>query len=152
MPQFSLSASEDRVLNPRKGHADTEAVMKKVLIIEDDPVAGTVYQRFLQANGFATELAADGLKGLEQLSVFQPDAVLLDLMMPKLGGIEVLKRIRADDASRDLPVIVMTNACVPAFIDLATKAGAHMVMDKSNATPDEVLETLQAILRTGAVI
>lgn len=126
--------------------------MKKVLIIEDDPVAGTVYQRFLQANGFATELAADGVKGLEQLSVFQPDAVLLDLMMPKVGGIEVLKRIRADDALRELPVIVMTNACVPAFIDLATKAGANMVMDKSNATPDEVLETLQALLRTGAVI
>ena len=123
--------------------------MKKILIIEDDPVARTVYQRFFQASGFATEVASDGLKGLEQLVAFEPDVVLLDLMMPKLGGIEVLKRLRAQEAYRNLPVLVLTNACIPAFVDQAIQAGATHVFDKSNDDPSSVLEVLEGIFRSG---
>ncbi len=121
-------------------------VMKKILVIEDDPVSGTVYQRFLQAHGFITEVAKDGLAGLERLTIFQPDAVLLDMMMPKLGGVDVLKRIRSQEATRDLPVIVLTNAAVPAFVDQAMQAGANHVFDKSKATPSGMLGLLQRML------
>jgi CheY-like chemotaxis protein len=120
--------------------------MKRILIIEDDPVAGSVYQRFLQSKGFTTDLATDGITGLEQLAASPPDAVLLDLIMPKLGGIEVLKKLRAQEAFTKLPVVVMTNACIPAFVDQAVKAGANRVLDKSNATPEEVIESLQSVL------
>jgi CheY-like chemotaxis protein len=124
--------------------------MKKILIIEDDPVVGTIYQRFLEKQGFATDLARDGAKGLEQLAVFEPDAVLLDLMMPKMGGFAVLNTLRAQEQYRDLPVIVLTNACVPAFIDQATKAGANHVVDKSTVTPLAITELLYASLKMGS--
>lgn len=120
--------------------------MKKVLVIEDDPVAGTVYQRFLQGHGFIAERAKDGLAGLDQIATFQPDAVLLDMMMPKMGGVDVLKRIRANEISRELPVIVLTNAAVPAFVDQAIQAGANHVIDKAKASPANIMALLQSML------
>jgi len=123
-----------------------DEVMKNILVIEDDPVSGTVYQRFLQCHGFITEVAKDGMAGLERLTAFQPDAVLLDMMMPKMGGIEVLKRVRSMESTRELPVIVFTNAAVPAFVDQATQAGANHVFDKAKATPAGILGLLQRIL------
>lgn len=120
--------------------------MKKILIVEDDPVAGTVYRRFLEGNGFVVTVATDGAQGLERLVELEPDAVVLDLMLPKIAGIDVLKAIRADERFRELPVIVMTNACVPAFIMQAVQAGANQVMDKSKDTPTEVLGMLQNLL------
>lgn len=120
--------------------------MKKILVIEDDPVVATVYQRFLQSNGLATDVCRDGVSGLDRVRTFDPDAVLLDMMMPKMGGVDVLKRLRADEKSKDLPVIVFTNAAVPAFVDQATAAGANHVLDKSKASPTLVLGLLQSLL------
>jgi len=120
--------------------------MKKILLIEDDPVVATVYQRFLQARGFVIEVATDGAKGLEQLSIFEPDAVVLDLIMPAIGGIDVLKALRAQPAFRELPVIVLTNACVPALVEQAMNAGANQVFDKSKQSPSAILESLHSYL------
>ena len=116
--------------------------MKKILVIEDDPVVGMIYQRGLAKRGFSVELAKDGAVGLQQVVALQPDAIILDLMMPKVGGIEFLKRLREQEAFRALPVVVVTNACVPAFIEQATQAGANHVMDKSKTTPVAVAELL----------
>ena len=120
--------------------------MKKILVIEDDPVVGMVYQRFLQTHGFSSEVCRDGATGLERLAAYQPDALLLDMMMPKMGGVEVLKRLRAQDAFKALPVIVFTNAAIPAFVDQATAAGANHVLDKSKASPTLILGLLQSLL------
>jgi CheY-like chemotaxis protein len=120
--------------------------MKKIMVIEDDTIVGTVYQRFLQAQGFATEVAKDGIAGLDRIATFQPDAVLLDMMMPKMGGVDVLKRIRSQEGFQHLPVIVLTNAAIPAFVDQATQAGANYVVDKSKASPSAILGLLQTIL------
>ena len=117
--------------------------MKKVLIIEDDPVVGTGYKLFLQSQGFETDLACDGVKGLERLTTFQPDAVVLDLMMPLVSGIDVLRTIRAQENLRALPVIVLTNAGDPAFLEQVALAGANRVFDKSKHGPAEILEALQ---------
>ena len=120
--------------------------MKKILIIEDDPIVGTVYRRFLETHGFAVEIATDGAKGLEQLPIFEPDAVILDLMMPKVGGMAVLMTIRAQEVYRDLPIVVLTNACVPAFVEQALQAGANYVFDKSIDTPVAILGGIQRLL------
>ncbi|HWN96832.1 MAG TPA: response regulator [Methylomirabilota bacterium] len=124
--------------------------MKKILIIEDDPVVGLVYQRFLEKQGFATELAADGVKGLERVTAFQPDAVLVDMMMPRVGGIAVIQSLRADKAFRDLPMVVMSNACVPTLVEQAIKAGANHVIDKSTASPLAISELFYSLLKIGA--
>jgi CheY-like chemotaxis protein len=124
--------------------------MKKILIIEDDPIMGHVCGRLLTKLGFAIELATDGAKGLERLTVFQPNAVLLDVMMPKKNGIDVLNSIRAQEAFRDLPVIVLTNACVPSLIEQVTKAGATHIFDKSKFNPLAISELLRAVLDGGS--
>jgi len=123
--------------------------MKKVLIIEDDPIMRHVCQRLLGQHGFAVELATDGSNGLERLGAFQPDAVLLDLMMPKTSGIEVLKRLRAQEQFRNLPVIVFTNACVPILVEQAVGAGATHVLDKSKFNPVAIMELLRSVIDTG---
>ena len=120
--------------------------MKKILFIEDDPVARTVYQRFLQSHGFAVEVATDGEQGLAKLTTVQPDAVVLDVMMPKLNGITVLQVMRVQEAFRSVPVIVLTNAAVPAFIEQARAAGADHVFDKSKDSPVAVVAVLQRLL------
>ena len=123
--------------------------MKKVLVIEDDPIMGHVCQRLLTKHGFAVEVATDGAKGLERVAAFLPDAVLLDVMMPKTNGIEVLKKLRAQEQFRSLPVIVFTNACVPVMIEQVAKAGATHILDKAKFNPVAIMELLRGLLDVG---
>jgi CheY-like chemotaxis protein len=123
--------------------------MKKILIIEDDPIMGQVCERLLTKHGFQIELAKDGTRGLERLGAFQPDVVMLDVMMPNKNGIEVLKAIRAQEAFRNLPVIVLTNVCVPSLLEQATKAGATKILDKSKFNPLAITELLRVVLEGG---
>lgn len=127
-----------------------DAMKKKILIVDDDPVMSFVCQRLLNKHDYETELAPDGAAGLERLSVFQPDAVLLDLMMPKVDGTGFLQRLRALDAYRQLPVIVLTNAAVPTLVEQASKAGATRVLDKSKFNPVAIIELLRGLLLGGA--
>jgi CheY-like chemotaxis protein len=120
--------------------------MKKILLIEDDLVMRTVYQRFLRSHGFEVEVAVDGEDGLAKLARVQPDAVVVDVMMPKLNGIAVVQAIRAQEALRTLPVMVVTNAAVPAFVEQARAAGADHVCDKSKDSPVAVVALLQKLL------
>lgn len=115
--------------------------MKRILIIDDDPVVSTVYERMLEREGFATALASDGAQGLDRAISFEPHAVLLDLLMPALNGFIVLKTIRI--AFCGLPVIVVTSACTPEFKEKALAAGANHVLDKSKADPSEIIALLQ---------
>ncbi len=124
-----------------------EPGMKKVLVIEDDPVTGIIYQRGMTKQGFIVEVARDGAKGLERVAAFQPDVIILDLVMPIVGGIEFLKGLRGQESFRELPVIALTNAYVPAFVDQAKAAGASHVMDKSKTTPAIVAELLCAAFK-----
>src|ERR1043166_2037019 len=90
--------------------------MKKMLIIEDDKVVGSIYRHRFQVEGFRVELAADGESGLVAVQNFKPDMVILDLILPKLSGVEVLKKLRADEATKTLPVIVLSNAYLSSLV------------------------------------
>src|SRR5689334_12206666 len=120
--------------------------MKKILIVEDDPVAALALQRLLEMHGYVVEVASNGAKGLDRLLAFEPDAVLLDLHMPTLGGFVVLKTIRGDRPSCQLPVLVLTSHCTPEFETKALAAGANHVLDKSKVKPSEILSLLQGEL------
>lgn len=122
---------------------------KKILIIEDDAVIALVARRLLDKHGYETDVAVDGAKGIDRIATFQPDAVLLDVMMPNVNGIQVLEWVRKQDAYRSLPVIVLTNAAIPALVEQATKAGATHVLDKSKLNPVALTELLRGILNTG---
>jgi DNA-binding response OmpR family regulator len=111
-----------------------------MLIIEDDPIVGNIYVRKFQAENFQVELALDGELGLAATLKSKPDVVILDLMLPKLSGVDVLKRIRAEPTTRDIPVIVLSNAYMSSLVQDAWKAGANYCMIKANCTPRQLLD------------
>ena len=75
-------------------------MMKTILIIEDDPIVGSVYRSKLEQEGFAVEIAVDGPTGLRRIEELHPDGVLLDLLLPGMNGIHLLKKIRSQKQFR----------------------------------------------------
>src|SRR5882724_4225266 len=117
--------------------------MKKVIIVEDDIVVGFVYRAGLAKEGFDVEVATDGAAGLSRIQETCPAAVLLDLMLPKMSGVEVLKKMRVQPQLAKIPVIVFTNAHVQVMINSAMEAGATQVLNKAETTPNLVVEALK---------
>jgi CheY-like chemotaxis protein len=117
--------------------------MKKILIIEDDPIVGRIYQSRLEKESYEVEIATDGQTGYYQIHDMQPDAVLLDLMLPKMNGIDILKKIRSHTQFQKIPIVVFTNAYVPNMIQEAFQAGATQVFNKATLTPRQVVDALQ---------
>src|SRR5881396_4054360 len=126
--------------------------MKKVLIIEDDAMVAQIYRSSLEKRGYATETCQDGQSGLTRVQEHRPDAILLDLMLPKLNGIDVLEQMRAQKNLASLPVIVLTNAYIPDMIREAFAAGASQVFNKANITPQHILDALDHLLHGGKVV
>jgi len=120
--------------------------MSKVLIIEDDPIVAHIYRTRLEKEGFEIETCNDGQAGFYRTHEFHPDAVLLDLMLPKMNGVEILKKLRAQPSFARTPVIVFTNAYVPNMIQEAFSAGASQVFNKATLTPRQILDALQTLL------
>ena len=114
--------------------------MKKMLIIEDDQIVGNIYLRKFQVEGFQVELALDGEAGLASTLKSRPDIVILDLMLPRLNGVEVLKELRAEPTTRDVPVVVLSNAYMSSLVQEAWKAGANYCMIKANCTPRQLVD------------
>src|SRR5206468_5751073 len=109
-------------------------------IIEDDQIVGSIYLRKFQAEGFQVELAVDGESGLAATLKSKPDVVILDLMLPKLSGVEVLKKLRAEATTRDLPVVVLSNAYMSSLVQDARQAGANYCVIKANCTPRQLVD------------
>ena len=120
--------------------------MKKLLIIEDDRIIGSIYSKKFAVEGFNVEVAEDGQTGLERILAFRPDIVLLDLMLPKLNGLDILTRVRAMPEFQRLPIIVFSNAYMTSVIDAAWKAGATTVLTKSSTSPKKLTETIHELL------
>src|SRR5438093_2348041 len=115
--------------------------MKKVLIIEDDPIIAHIYKNRLEKEGYRAEIAADGQSGFYRIHEAPPDVVLLDLMLPKMNGVDILKKIRAESRFAKTPVIVFTNAYVPNMINESFQAGATLVFNKATLTPRQIVDS-----------
>lgn len=120
--------------------------MTKVLIIEDDPIIANIYRSRLDKEGFQVEISSDGQSGFYRIHETHPDAILLDLMLPKMDGLQILKKLRAQKQFQDIPVIVFTNAYVPDMIEEAMKAGASFVFNKASLTPKQLVGAFQKAL------
>ena len=79
-----------------------------ILVVDDIPLNVLLVKKMLQPLGFSTEEAEDGVVAMEMISREKPDLVLLDLMMPRMNGFEVLRRLRADEATKSIPVIILS--------------------------------------------
>lgn len=124
--------------------------MKRVLIIEDDQIVGNIYRHKFQVEGFQVALAGDGETGYRAVADFKPDIVILDLMLPRLNGVEVLRRLRAKPETQSLPVIVLSNAYLSSLVQEAWNAGANQCLIKANCTPKHLIEVLYKTLGVGA--
>jgi len=101
-----------------------------VLIVEDDPEARQFYARGLHDAGFRTEQAHNGFQALEKALQTPPDLIVADIAIPGLDGIELCRRIRADERTRSVPVLAMTGHGDRHYPDRARVAGADQVLIK----------------------
>lgn len=124
--------------------------MKKILIIEDDSVVAHIYRNRLEKEGYTVEVCEDGQAGFYRIHEFHPNGVLLDLMLPKMNGVDILKKIRAEGEFAQIPVIVFTNAYVPNMIQDAMSAGASQVCNKATLTPRQVIDALNLLFSGSA--
>jgi DNA-binding response OmpR family regulator len=120
--------------------------MKKILIIEDDLIVANIYRNKFSVEGYKVEIAADGLAGLETVHSFRPDAVILDLMLPKMTGVELMKKLRSEPDFQKLPVIVFSNTYLTNMVQEAWKAGATKCLSKANCTPKQLIDVLRGAL------
>src|SRR5438552_2583721 len=122
--------------------------MKKILIVEDDQIVANIYRNKFSVDGFQVEIALDGQLGLEMVRSFRPDAVILDLMLPKMTGVELMKKIRLEQDFQHLPVIVFSNTYLSNMVQEAWKAGATKCLSKANCTPKQVIEVVRNAIST----
>lgn len=118
----------------------------KIAIIEDDIAIVQMYQMKFEAEGYEVAFAEDGEQGLKLIEEFQPDIVLLDLMMPVMNGDDVLKKIRKEDWGKDLKVIILTNMGESEAPDEMEELGVEEYIVKSDLTPKEVAAKIKQAL------
>jgi len=119
---------------------------KKILLIEDDPFISDVYITNLRNGGFEVSLASDGKRGLELIKKEKINLILLDLLLPKIDGFAVLKKIKKEPSSKNIPVIILTNLGEKGDIEKGKKLGAIDYLVKINFTPKEVIEKINTYL------
>ena len=122
--------------------------MKRILIIEDDQLIANIYLNKFAVDNYQVETALDGEKGFELVNSFKPDLVVLDLMLPNVTGVEVLKKIRAQAGFEQLPIIVFSNTFLSNMVQEAWKAGATKCLSKANCTPKQIIDVVRGLLQT----
>lgn len=118
----------------------------RVLIIEDDPFVTNLYRTRLEREKFQVESAKDGQEGFYKIHEWRPNLILLDLMLPEMAGVSILRKIRAEKAYKELPVLVFTNSLVPSMLNDAIDAGATEVFNKANTGPEQLIAAIHAAL------
>ena len=117
--------------------------IKKILLIEDEDVIIDLLQRKLEKEGYEIEVAHDGQEGLDKMKKIKPDLVLLDIIMPKLGGLEVMEKKKQNPELRNIPVIIISNSGQPVELERAKKLGARGWLIKTEFDPQEVVEKVK---------
>jgi two-component system alkaline phosphatase synthesis response regulator PhoP len=119
--------------------------MKKVLLVDDDPLILQIYRPKLQ-QVFLFDTATDGLEAMKKLQSFKPDVVVLDIMMPKFNGLEVLNYIRSDPALKNILVVILSNMFVGSDQRQVAAAKAELTFLKSSCSPGQLVEAINRIL------
>ena len=118
----------------------------KILLIEDDPFLLSMYSIKFEAEGFVVVSADDGEKGLEMAKKTNSDIILLDILMPKMNGFEVLEKLKADEGTKKIPIILLTNLNQKDEIEKGLILGADDYLIKAHFMPSEVVTRIKKIL------
>ena len=117
---------------------------KKVLIIEDEELIYSLLQKKLSGEGYEVDVAVDGEEGLRKIREGKPDLILLDIVMPKKNGFEVMQETKENEGFEKIPIIIISNSGQPVELDKAKKYGAIDWLIKTEFDPQEVVEKVRA--------
>ncbi|MBU2566330.1 response regulator [Patescibacteria group bacterium] len=117
-----------------------------VLLVEDDAFLARIYATALEAQGFRLSLASNGEDGLKLVEREKPDIIILDILLPEMDGYEFLEKIKADQGSANIPVLVLSNLGQKEDVDKAMQLGASRYLIKAHALPQHVLRNINEIL------
>lgn len=120
--------------------------MQKILIIEDEPEVLQLYSDILKQEEFEVITARNGQEGLETAVRVKPDLILLDILMPVMDGIDMLKKMKIDDAIKNIPVIVLTNYSDTQKIAEAMENGARGYLIKMNLQNGDLVKSVKSTL------
>lgn len=120
---------------------------KKILLIEDDMFLSKIMEERLQDEGWEVNIAGNGEEGLQKAKSFMPSLVLLDMILPKMNGFEVLAALKKDATMKDIPVIVISNLGQDEDIKNAKKIGAADYIVKSNFSLKAIMEKIEKYLK-----
>ena len=118
----------------------------KILLVEDDPFLLSMYATKFELEGFEVISADDGQKGLSLARENKPDIILLDILMPKMNGFEVLRELKANEQTRDIPVIFLTNLNQKEEVERALELGAVDYLIKAHFMPSEVVAKIKEVI------
>ena len=118
----------------------------KILLVEDDSFLLGMYATKFELEGFQVILAEDGEKAVRLAKEELPDIILLDIILPKLDGFEVLKLLKGEPATSPIPVILLTNLSQREEIEKGLKMGARDYLIKAHFMPSEVVEKIKKVL------
>lgn len=118
----------------------------KLLLIEDDVTLVKMYQRKFESDGYEVEVAYDGLDGLKKATETKPDLILLDIMLPKLDGLALFKKMRSQPNTFNTPVILLTNFGQEDAVFECFKLGAVDYLVKADVTPQQVVSKVEGFL------
>lgn len=121
--------------------------MRKIVIIEDNAVVARLYENKLLAAGNSVQIALDGAQGLKLIHETKPDMVLLDLMLPGMSGIEIIRRVREDYRYTNLPIMAYSSADEDVLAE-AVEAGTTTIISKNEASFKEILEQFNVLLES----
>ena len=122
---------------------------RRILLVEDDRFLRKAAEAALRRNGFTVLTATDGEEALRMARAEIPDLVLLDLIMPKMQGFEVLRALKQEPATAAVPVVVLSNLGQDSDVRQALEGGAAAYLVKANLALDELVRRVQEILEEG---
>jgi len=121
--------------------------MKKILLMEDEAALQKTLSDFLAASGYEVVQALDGEIGSRLAQTENPDLIIMDLIMPRKTGFEVLVDLKKDDKTKDIPILVLTNLEAITDVERALTAGADNYLVKANYALNDVLAKVKAVLK-----
>jgi len=119
---------------------------KVLLLVEDDPLMLRMYEKIFKFEGYSVETAIDGEEGWDKAKSINPVVILLDIMMPKVNGLEMLEKLKKDPDTKKIPVIILTNLAGTHDAEKAMSLGAVKYIVKSEYEPKEVVAMVKEIL------
>lgn len=116
---------------------------KKILLVEDEKIMINLLEKKLTQEGYDVRVAVNGEEGLKAMREEKPDIVLLDIIMPKMGGFEVMEEMGKDPVLKEIPIVIISNSGQPVELDKAKELGAKDWLIKTEFDPQEVVEKVE---------